>query len=58
MRSIVPQDAMAICGWLVNNDYSDVNYQITQAFNLYTSKVRYHKVDNYQTMLDILKAMD
>ncbi|MBR5651144.1 MAG: DEAD/DEAH box helicase family protein [Bacteroidales bacterium] len=26
--------------------------------DLSTSKVRYHKVDNYQTMLDILKAMD
>ena len=26
------QDAMAICGWLAGNDYSDVNYQITQAF--------------------------
>ena len=30
--TLSPQDAMAICGWLVNNDYSDVNYQITQAF--------------------------
>ena len=26
------QDAMAICGWLAGNDYSDVNYQITQNF--------------------------
>ena len=26
------QDAMAICGWLAANDYSDVNYQITQTF--------------------------
>ena len=26
--------------------------------DLSTSKVRYHKVDNYQTMLDILKSMD
>ena len=26
--------------------------------NLSTSNVRYHKVDNYQTLLDIMKSMD
>ena len=26
--------------------------------NLFTSNVRYHKVDNYQTLLDIMKSMD